>query len=147
MIKLYLDSLTQVPTHEQTYSLILLVTIIVSLFLQSLLRSASSLTTTVFGLIQRKALTSLLYKKLLKLPVSRVASATSGRLITLASGDMVLIEGGGQALGYVIDAPLFTIFSLFVLYHVVSTLNQIDRKHDILLCGYFSRFLLSSFAT
>ena len=76
----------------------------------------------LMGLLLRKPLTSLLYRKLLKLPVSGIIEISSGKLITLASGDMTLIEEGTQALPYLFAAPLSTIFQLVILFNLVSLL-------------------------
>ena len=65
-------------------------------------------------------MTSILYRKLLQLPLSGVARATPGKLITLASGDMALIEQGAWGLPYVVSAPLSSIFEFAILFHIVS---------------------------
>ena len=78
------------------------------------------LRTTLFGLLVRKTLTAIIYRKLLKLRVSGVASVTQGKLITLASGDMALIEQGAWGVPYVVGAPICTVILLVVLFKLVS---------------------------
>ena len=73
----------------------------------------------LFGLFVRKTLTVTLFKKILRLPVSGVTDATPGKLITLASGDMALIEQGAWGLPFVAAAPLSTIFQVVVLFKIV----------------------------
>ena len=74
----------------------------------------------IFALLLKKTLTSILYEKLLKLPISGVATATPGKLITLASGDMAIIEQGAWALPFVVAAPLSSVTQFVILFYIVS---------------------------
>ena len=75
----------------------------------------------LFALLLRKTLTSFLYEKLMRLPISGVAAATPGKLITLASGDMAIIELGAWSLPYIVAAPLSAIAQFVILSHIVSS--------------------------
>ena len=60
---------------------------------------------------------------MLTLPLSEVASASPGKLITLASADMALIESSSRDLHYLIAAPLGAVLSIISLYNIVSGLS------------------------
>ena len=76
----------------------------------------------MFGVLIRKTLTGIIYRKLLKLRMSGVASVGHGKLITLASGDMALIEQGAWGLPYIVAAPLSTILQVAILFKIVRDL-------------------------
>lgn len=62
----------------------------------------------------------MLYEKALRLPLSGVAFASPGKLITLASGDMALIEEGSLNLHCLVGIPLAAILLIVSLYQIVS---------------------------
>ena len=118
LIKLYIDGLTNGTTSPS--GVWLLITIIVSCFLAVIVRTTAYLRCQIFGLLMRKTLTSILYSKLLKLPVSGVASATPGRLISLGSGDMAVIEQGSLDVHSLLSAPFAATVLLLALFQIVS---------------------------
>lgn len=61
------------------------------------------------GLLLRKALTGFLYSRLLELPQYEISSANAGKLLSLASADMTLIERGAYELPYLLTSPLGTL--------------------------------------
>ena len=66
--------------------------LIISLFLlELLLHSIFFFNGQVFGTKISKGLLGLLFRKMLKLSASSIAEATAGKLINLASGDLVRI--------------------------------------------------------
>ncbi len=65
-------------------------------------------------------LTALLFHKVLRLPISEINSASPGKLINLASGDMATLEVKARYLPFLIATPLYSIFLLLCLYLVVS---------------------------
>ena len=74
----------------------------------------------MFAVVVRKAMTGILYQKLMRLSQSSVAKASPGKLINLASGDMAVIERGFQNLPYIVTAPISTIVTVVLLYFIVS---------------------------
>ena len=119
LIKLYLESLPIGQSERSEWSQGLLIGIIVLCLLSAFLRSNVFLKITMFGVLIRKTLTGILYRKLLKLKVSGIATVTQGKLITLASGDMALIEQGAWGLPYIVAAPLSTILQVAILFKIV----------------------------
>ncbi len=54
---------------------------------------------TEIGLLLRKTLTSLLYRKILRLSPAVVAQASAGKLVNLASGDIAYLQASSVNLG------------------------------------------------
>lgn len=123
MIKLYIDSLTQRGKSHNNESVLLLVGIIVSCLVGVVMRTSLYLRGQITGLLLRKTLTGILYSKLLKLPVSGVAKASPGKLISLASGDMALIEHGSLDLHCLVAAPFATVILVILGFQIVRGIN------------------------
>ena len=119
LIKFYLESIPAGTSDRSLYSAALLVSIIACCYSSVFIRSNLLVRCFVLSLLMRKSLTALLFEKLLRLPVSGVASATPGKLISLASGDMALVEQGAWQLPYIVVAPLSSIFLIVLLYTIV----------------------------
>ncbi len=79
------------------------------------------------GLITRKALTSLLYQKVLRLSSRSVASTSVGRLVNMASGDMTFIEQSSEFLPYMI-APFAGIVNIVILFSLVRVVSKLDWR-------------------
>lgn len=62
----------------------------------------------------RKALTALLFKKILRFNQKSLAKATTGKIVTIVSGELQIIEQGLVLAPYIIVSPLVTIYA-FVL--------------------------------
>ena len=75
---------------------------------------------TNLGIIMRKALVSLLYRKLLRLSNRSLSEATSGRLISLSSGDMSVIQGLSSTLLLGVAGPFVAVFVFYITYTIVS---------------------------
>ena len=73
----------------------------------------------MLALLIRKTLTASIYDKMLKLRIQEVSEASPGKLITLASGDMALIEQGSIQIQYLIAGPLSSILQLIVPFNLV----------------------------
>ena len=106
-------------SSRSIYTTVLLISIILCIYSTVLLRTNFVFRSFQLGLLIRKTLTGILYEKVLRLPASGVASATKGKLIGLASGDMALIEQGSWQIPSIVAAPLAAIFQIVMLYKIV----------------------------
>lgn len=104
--------------HRSTYTFLLLLSIIVICVLSVILRANVVLRCYTLAALLRKTLSALIYEKLLRLPVSGVATASPGKLIAIASGDMALIEQGAWQ-PCLISAPVSCFFLVFILFYIV----------------------------
>ncbi len=80
-----------------------------------------------FGLVMRKATTSLLYQKLLRLSPRAVARTTTGKIINLASGDIAILEKAFFYLSFLIIAPLVFVLCVIPAALQVRPLSDVDR--------------------
>ena len=119
LIGLYLESIHVGVSHRSTYTLVLLLLIILTCFFSAILRVNINLRCDVLALLIRKTLTASIYDKMLKLRIQEVSEASPGKLITLASGDMALIEQGSIQIQYLIAGPLSSILQLIVPFNLV----------------------------
>lgn len=63
-----------------------------------------------------------------------MTAATPGKLITLASGDMALIQKGAWLVPYMVSGPFACIIQFVILYHIVRSTHLLDRPDHLLLC-------------
>ena len=68
----------------------------------------------------RKALVGLLYRKMLRLSNQSLSATSSGRLISLSSGDMAFIQSSSNALISGAVSPFVAIAVFLIAYHIVS---------------------------
>ena len=106
LIGLFLQSIPEGVSHRSTSTLVLGLTIILSCLFVIVLRANLLIQCELLAVGLRKTLSAFLYRKLLKLPISVIGQASSGKLITLASGDMALIEQGASQLHFVFAGPI-----------------------------------------
>lgn len=76
-----------------------------------------------FAVVLRKALTSILYHKLLRLSQSSISEASAGKLINIASGDMAVIERGVIFLPYLLVSPVSSVVTLTMTYLIVRSIT------------------------
>ena len=91
------------------------------LFVGLLAMQYASLNLNQTGVALRKGLTGLLFAKALRLSLSSVAEATTGKLINLCSGDMALIESYVMHLPQLVTGPSCTLLAFFLLYLTVGS--------------------------
>lgn len=64
------------------------------------------------GVVVRKGLTGLVYQKLLRLSPKSRSEITSGKIVSLVSGDLYVVERGFIVFPILIIGPLATIITL-----------------------------------
>ena len=96
------------------------------------------------GLALRKGLTGLLFSKVLRLSISSVAEATTGKLINLCSGDMALIESYIVLIPHIVTGPLCILFAFALLYLIVGS---VATFFILILAVFSSLSMLLSFAS
>ena len=90
------------------------------LFVGLLAMQYASLNLNQTGVALRKGLTGLLFSKALRLSMSSVAEATTGKLINLCSGDMALIESYAVLLPAAVTGPCSILLAFTLLYLTVG---------------------------
>jgi ATP-binding cassette subfamily C (CFTR/MRP) protein 4 len=67
------------------------------------------------GLNMRKALTTLLFKKILRFNQKSLAKASAGKIVTIVSGELQVIESGLILAPYIIISPLITVYAFSLI--------------------------------
>ena len=108
-------------SHGSYASAGLMLLILGLLLIAMLFKQYASLNINSTGVALRKGLTGLFFSKTLRLSMSSVAEASTGKLINLCSGDMALIESYVMHLPQLVTGPSCTLLAFFLLYLTVGS--------------------------
>ena len=120
LVKMFIDYIEDPIAQPERGLLIFLCVILLSLFTISFSKW-SSLRSSMLGISMRKALVSLLYRKVLRLSHSSLGQTTSGKLISLSSGDMDTVQNSSTALTNGMAGPLISVLVIAILYNMVNS--------------------------
>ncbi|CAI2362604.1 unnamed protein product [Moneuplotes crassus] len=79
------------------------------------IRHRFSFYASLTGINMRKSITALLFKKILKFNQTSLSKASSGKIVTIVSGELQVIEHGLVMAPYIIIAPIITILSFSLI--------------------------------
>ena len=142
LTKRYIDFLGD-PTAPTSEGIPLVAGFSVLLIITLLFRHYASFHAVVLGIAMRKALTALLFGKLLKLSQASVARASPGKLVNMASGDMAVIERGSIMLPYLAITPFAAVGCLVAMYFLVGPL--VFYSLIFVIVAYFLQFPVNAY--
>ncbi len=119
LVTFYIEALTASPA-DPTKCISILVAFTVCSFLSLCGRTWTGLAALLFGTVFKKTLLSLLYSKIVKLPLYEINKVTPGNLVTIAGADLSNVEMLGWEVSFLFAAPISSLVSLYLLYLLVG---------------------------
>ena len=105
----------------------------------SILRSLNFFYSSVVGVVIRKGISGVIYRKILRFNQKSKAKASAGKLVSIISGDLQMIERGLMTAASLATSPILLVIWTILLYFIFGEGAFIGLAAGVLviLCIYF----------